>query len=209
MDDRRQLPCGTGMGTQLCTRGRQHYQAFGVGEDPETKCEYFNMNFLLHKIGSKIARVLRVDSTTANMEWGQYPRLCIEVDLTKPLLSKFRLNRQIWDIQYEGLKMICFKCGKQGHKEAACANDKQQESEGNVTTIQPTSQPNQNKTTQEEATYGSWMLVKKPGRRSNRQQNQIVSRGGERMGTNRSRQDSESNPGQAFLERERKQVLTR
>jgi len=50
--------------------------------------------------------------------------MCVEVDLTKPLLSKFRLNGRVWGIQYEGLKMICFKCGRQGHKEDACMLDK-------------------------------------------------------------------------------------
>ena len=57
------------------------------------------------------------------MEQGQYTRMCVEVDLTKPLLSKFRLNDRVWGIQYEGLKMICFKCGHQGHKEDACGLD--------------------------------------------------------------------------------------
>jgi len=57
--------------------------------------------------------------------------MCVEVDLTKPLLSKFRLNGRVWDIQYEGLKMICFKCGRQGHKEDACVLDKQVHQEGN------------------------------------------------------------------------------
>ena len=49
--------------------------------------------------------------------------MCVEVDLTKPLLSKFRLNGRVWGIQYEGLKMICFKCGRQGHKEENCGVD--------------------------------------------------------------------------------------
>jgi len=40
-----------------------------------------------------------------------------EVDLSKPLLSKFRLHGKVWRIQYEGLKLICFKCGKLGHRE--------------------------------------------------------------------------------------------
>ena len=42
---------------------------------PKLSVEYFNKNFLLYKIGQKIGRVLEVDSTTANVERGQYPRL--------------------------------------------------------------------------------------------------------------------------------------
>jgi len=63
--------------------------------------------------------------------------MCVEVDLTKPLLSKFRLNGRVWGIQYEGLKMICFKCGGQGHKEDACGIEKSapQDEVPNVPTI--------------------------------------------------------------------------
>lgn len=50
--------------------------------------EYFDRNFL-HKVGSKISKVLRIDKTTAQAERGQFTRLSIEIDLTKPLLSKF------------------------------------------------------------------------------------------------------------------------
>ena len=59
---------------------------------PRLSVEYFNKSFLLEKIGKKIGRVIRVDDTTANVERGQYTRLCVDVDLTKPLLSKFRLS---------------------------------------------------------------------------------------------------------------------
>ena len=84
---------------------------------PRLSVEYFNKNFLLQKIGSKIRKVIWVDDTTADVERGQYTRMSVEVDLSKALLSKFRLNGLIWRTQYEGLRMICFKCGKQGHKE--------------------------------------------------------------------------------------------
>lgn len=72
--------------------------------------EYFDGNFL-HKIGSKIGKVLRIDKTTSNAEKGQFTRLIVEIDLTKPLLSKFWLKGRIWKVQYEGLQLICFNCG--------------------------------------------------------------------------------------------------
>ena len=73
--------------------------------------EYFNKAFLLHKIGSKVGKLRRVDNTTMNVERGQFTRLSMKVDLTKPLLSKFQLNGRIWRVQYKGLQMIYFKCG--------------------------------------------------------------------------------------------------
>lgn len=54
------------------------------------------------------------------MDRGQYVILCIEVDLSKPLSSKFKLNGQIWKIQYEGSRMMCFKCVHLGHKQDNC-----------------------------------------------------------------------------------------
>lgn len=62
---------------------------------PWLSIEYFNKSFLLQKIGRKIDKVIRVDDTMANVERRQYIRMSIEVDLSKPLISKFRLNDRI------------------------------------------------------------------------------------------------------------------
>ena len=134
---------------------------------PKLSVEYFNRHFLLHKIGHKIGRVLKIDSTTENVERGQYTRMCVEVDLTKPLLSKFRLNGKVWGIQYEGLKMICFHCGRQGHKEDNCElNKRAQQEDTSPNSELSRAQINAVPDYQDKA-YGSWMLVKKPTRRSN------------------------------------------
>ena len=53
---------------------------------PRLSVEYFNKSFLLQKIGGKIGKIIRVDDTTTNMERGQYIRMSIKVDLSKPLL---------------------------------------------------------------------------------------------------------------------------
>ena len=155
---------------------------------PRLCVEYFNKSFLLEKIGKKIGRVIRVDDTTANVERGPYTRLCVEVDLTKPLLSKFRLNGRIWCIQYEGRKMICFHCGKQGHKEDSCPLK-------SATTSEEVNGPNQvmvnldkspSRRPEVDELYGSWMLVKKPvRRRATRQPNQNGNRTAPSAGSNR------------------------
>ena len=137
---------------------------------PRISVEYFNKQFLLHKIGQKIGRVLKIDSTTESVARGQYTRLCVEVDLTKPLLSKFRLNGRVWGIQYEGLKMICFHCGRQGHKEETCEFNKDRPMAEQ--TSQPIEQPTKVPPEAQKANYGSWMLVKKPARRNNGRQQQ-------------------------------------
>jgi len=47
-------------------------------------------------------------------------RLSVQIDLSKPLLSKFCLNGKVWSIQYEGIHLIYFHCRKLGHKEDCC-----------------------------------------------------------------------------------------
>ena len=67
--------------------------------------------------------------------------------------------------------MICFHCGRQGHKEEACEFNKETPMAG------PSSQPIEHHSKEppetQRANYGSWMLVKKPARRNaGRQQQQ-------------------------------------
>ena len=77
--------------------------------------EYFDEQFL-QVIGSKIGTIRKVDNTTAYVERGKFVCMCVEVYLSKPLLLKFRRHGRVWRVQHEGLHLICFKCGKVGHK---------------------------------------------------------------------------------------------
>ncbi|CAN1170966.1 hypothetical protein LINPERHAP2_LOCUS29291 [Linum perenne] len=58
---------------------------------------------ILTLIGDKVGRTIRVDHTTRTGTRGNYARICVEVDLQKPLLSKYRLKRRVRRIEYEGL----------------------------------------------------------------------------------------------------------
>lgn len=81
---------------------RKWVSNFVLGEEPirtltvwvrisNLSVEYFDKKFL-HRIREKIGKVVRIDKNTKSMDIGQYIRFCIEVDLSKPLLSKFWLN---------------------------------------------------------------------------------------------------------------------
>ncbi|XP_021838157.2 uncharacterized protein [Spinacia oleracea] len=151
---------------------------------PNLSVEYFDINFL-NRIGSKIGKVLRVDRSTAQADRGKFTRLSIEIDLTKPLLSKFWLNGKIWKIQYEGIRMICFKCGTMGHNEEECSTFKQPEApQDNLVTItnqlmhSSVQDDSIHKAPEEEEDFGSWMLVKKPVRKRVTKQD----RGGQNTG---------------------------
>ncbi|XP_021771780.1 uncharacterized protein LOC110735912 [Chenopodium quinoa] len=134
---------------------------------PNLSVEYFD-NLFLHKIGSKIGKVMCIDKYTKSKDRGQFVRFSIEVDLSKPLLSKFRLNGRIWKIQYEGLWLICFKCGKLGHKDEQCDQfnaPKSDEVEGASQGIGKSPVNNRPEVTY---SYGSWMIVQRSSRKPTR-----------------------------------------
>lgn len=135
------------------------------------------------KIGEKIGKVVKIDRHTEAMSGGQHIRLCVEVDISKPLLSKFRLNRRVWMIQYEGLRQICFKCGKLGHKEEQCPAFIREVSSSNGQAMEQIQEEStRHSTTKNQVTeerYGAWMLVQKQARQttSRRQTNQTKNQG--------------------------------
>ena len=57
------------------------------------------------KVGSKLGNLIKVNNATNNVSWGHYACICVEVDLLKPLVSKFRLKR-IRKLEYEGIHLV-------------------------------------------------------------------------------------------------------
>ena len=136
---------------------------------PDLAMEYYD-NTVLWKIGNHIGKTLKVDRTTSVRMRGNYARICVEVDLTKPLLSKFKLRRRIRHISYEGLHMICFGCGQYGHKHEVCPysmnkegrNDEQQVSSNNEKGRDPTVPAEDTVVRPEVAeNYGRWMVARR------------------------------------------------
>ncbi|MCH88334.1 hypothetical protein A2U01_0009218, partial [Trifolium medium] len=81
--------------------------------------EYYD-NKMLHFIGNRIGRTVKVDRTTQSQARGKYARLCVEVDLTKPLLAMFQIKDRYYKVEYEGLHMLCLACGTFGHYKEGC-----------------------------------------------------------------------------------------
>ncbi|KAL0297840.1 UNVERIFIED_CONTAM: hypothetical protein Scaly_3081500 [Sesamum calycinum] len=57
---------------------------------PEMPVEFFQEELLM-RIGNRIGRAVKVDETTMAASRGRYARVCVEVDLTKPLVSMITL----------------------------------------------------------------------------------------------------------------------
>ncbi|CAN1181079.1 hypothetical protein LINPERHAP2_LOCUS35156 [Linum perenne] len=69
---------------------------------PSLPVEYFDPD-ILTMIGDKIGKTIRLDNTTMSGTRGNFARICVEIDLDKPLLSKYRLRRRVRRVEYEGL----------------------------------------------------------------------------------------------------------
>ncbi|XP_065633884.1 uncharacterized protein LOC136069370 [Quercus suber] len=82
---------------------------------PELPIEFYDAS-VLKEIGSVIGHVLRIDSYTASKTRGGYARLCVQIDLDKPIISFIRVGRLAQKVLYEGISSLCFCCGKLGHK---------------------------------------------------------------------------------------------
>lgn len=63
---------------------------------------------------------IRVDQNTLWVERGKFARVCVEIDLTKPVVGKIWLNGHWYQVQYEGLHLICASCGCYGHLARNC-----------------------------------------------------------------------------------------
>ncbi|CAN1167008.1 hypothetical protein LINPERHAP2_LOCUS26982 [Linum perenne] len=136
---------------------------------PGLPLEYFDHS-ILKIIGDRIGRTVRIDHTTLEGSRGNFARLCVEVDLSKPLLSKYRLRRRVRRIEYEGLHVICFNCGCYGHKDETCKKEPEAEIVHNQTTLfanpvfQGAAEPECRPEVEED--FGSWMQVKRNRRKN-------------------------------------------
>jgi hypothetical protein len=81
--------------------------------------EYYDVQ-ILHFIGDRVGKTVKVDKNTWSHERGKYARLCVQVDLTKPLLAMFTIKGRKYNVEYEGLHMLCLTCGKLGHYKEGC-----------------------------------------------------------------------------------------
>ncbi|CAN1148224.1 hypothetical protein LINPERHAP2_LOCUS16341 [Linum perenne] len=101
-----------------------------------------------------------MDLATTNGARGRFARVCVEIDITKPLLGKYMIEDKILKIEYESLENLCFDCGIYGHKKEACPLK--------VVTQDVNMVGTRNSMTEdctEENEVGEWMTVQRRNRR--------------------------------------------
>ena len=85
----------------------------------ELSIEYYNSEALL-QIGKAIGNVLRDDTHIANEVRGRFARLCVQVDVNKPLVIVVLIGKFEQPICYEGIQKLCFSYGRMGHRKEGC-----------------------------------------------------------------------------------------
>jgi len=91
---------------------------------PGLNLVYYDESFLL-AMASAIGRPIKVDTNTLKVERGKFARVCVEVDLTVPVVGKIWVNGHWYKVQYEGLHLICTNCGCYGHLGRDCTTTNQ------------------------------------------------------------------------------------
>ncbi|XP_017972900.1 PREDICTED: uncharacterized protein LOC18612588 [Theobroma cacao] len=133
---------------------------------PGMPLEFYDKE-MMSKIGNLLGKTLKIDRTTSYAISGKFVRMCVELDLTKPLVPKIYIGGRWQRVEYEGLHMLCFHCGKFGHGSDLCPV-RQKETEGfSEEQVTKLASEKKNPTREHESTpYGLWMVAKKTYRRN-------------------------------------------
>jgi hypothetical protein len=81
---------------------------------------------VLWALASMVGNPVKVDLHTLKVARGRFARMCVEVDLTQPVVGRVGVNGEWYQVQYEGLHIICTQCGCYGHLLKDCAPQKKQ-----------------------------------------------------------------------------------
>uniref|UniRef100_A0A5K1DET1 CCHC-type domain-containing protein n=1 Tax=Nymphaea colorata TaxID=210225 RepID=A0A5K1DET1_9MAGN len=134
---------------------------------PELPLEYYH-SMALRRIAAMVGWVVRLDDTTANVMRGSFARVCVELDLSKPLRPSLWLGKFRQRVEYEGLQLICFHCGRFGHKKEDCSmiimqtTTNEPNEEGSSGTMAPGAVASSRSVA---SSFGPWMLVQRKSRK--------------------------------------------
>ncbi|KAF7833178.1 LIM domain-containing protein A-like [Senna tora] len=139
---------------------------------PNLPIEYYEKH-ILWRLGDLFGKTLKIDEHTlkeqngkVEVERANFARVCKEIDLRKKLLSKFRQFGRVHHIEYEGLRLVCFDCGKFGHNKEGCPNNRKEGDPSNKESKEPITMKGDNRRVEvgKEA-LGPWMHVQRNSRR--------------------------------------------
>lgn len=129
---------------------------------------------ILMGIAKGLGKPIKVDLTTLNFERARFARVCVEVNLKKPLKGSVVINGERYYVAYEGLTNICSSCGVYGHLVHNCPREIQ----ARAAVVVQTSAPIERAVVSSAQTADGFTMVGKSGRRSEQQRRKIGSSSG-------------------------------
>ncbi|CAI0444357.1 unnamed protein product [Linum tenue] len=82
---------------------------------PAMPIQYYHSQ-ILTSIGNALGRLIKIDYHSESMQRARFARIVVELDLSQPLRTQFKLDGVDQDILYENLPLVFFSCGRIGHK---------------------------------------------------------------------------------------------
>ncbi|XP_057745645.1 uncharacterized protein LOC130963559 [Arachis stenosperma] len=86
---------------------------------PNLPAELYN-RFFLGKLGNSLGTMLKIDGHTSIHSRGKFAQIFVEVDLRQQLVPSFSALGKDFRLEYKGLHLICFNCGRYGHRKDDC-----------------------------------------------------------------------------------------
>ncbi|XP_057432706.1 uncharacterized protein LOC130725505 [Lotus japonicus] len=76
---------------------------------------------ILMTLAKGVGKPIKVDMNTVDMHKGRFARVCVEIDLSEPVVGMIRLRGTWYKVEYEGLHLLCGACGCYGHLTRNCS----------------------------------------------------------------------------------------
>ncbi|CAI0381183.1 unnamed protein product [Linum tenue] len=128
---------------------------------------HFYHKELLFTMGNLIGRSIKLDYHTQHQQRAKFARMAVEVDLSKPLVPRIRLDGRWQQIEYENLPVVCFECGRVGHTNVSCQSREQGgRGESVQGALAPAAIVADGSSPEANAGFGPWMVVTRKSRRN-------------------------------------------
>lgn len=102
-------------------------------------------------------RIERMHSSRNEQNWRGY----VLKWTFERLYASFELNGRSYKVEYEGLNLICFRCGQYGHRKEECPMIDEQVGESSGNTEKGQNTENQGIANEKDARFGPWMIVQR------------------------------------------------
>ncbi|CAL1374994.1 unnamed protein product [Linum trigynum] len=129
---------------------------------------HFYHKEILFTLGNMVGRSIKLDFHTQHQQRAKFARMAVELDLSKPLVTRIRLDGKWQYIEYENLPTCCFECGKIGHTSTTCPSLTANTPEMVTGRLVSPTENWSEKPSEEKAGYGPWMQVSRRSRRGSR-----------------------------------------